>query len=73
MYHFWQTGAETVENVTFGERSLGKKNGEQQRLVLRGHGFSERFKALSVQPSLSLGKKWVGAVNLTNNNIYIYI
>ena len=19
MYHFWQTGAETVENVTFGE------------------------------------------------------
>ena len=53
MCHFWQAGAETVENVTFGERSLEKQIGEAQRLVLRGHGFSGRFNALLVQPLLS--------------------
>ena len=73
MCHFWQAGAETVENVTFGERSLEKKIGGAQRHLLRAHGFSGRFKALLVQPLLSLGKKWGGTANLTNNNIYKYI
>ena len=73
MCDFWQAGAETVENVTFGERSLEKKVSEAQQHLLGRHGFSGRFKTLLVQPLLSLGKKWVGAVNLTNNNIYIYI
>ena len=73
MYHFWPTGAETMENVTFGKRSLEKKVGGPQRQVLAGHGFSARFKALLVRPSLSLGKKRMAMVNLTNNNIYIYI
>ena len=58
MHHFWQTGAETVENVTFGQQSLGKKICEAQQLVLGGHGFSGRFNALLMRPLLSLGKKW---------------
>ena len=70
---FWQAGAETVENITFGERSLEKKVGEAQRHVLGAIGFSGRFKALLVQPLLSLWKKRMATVNLTNNNIYIYI
>ena len=57
MCDFWQAGAETVENITFGERSLERKKGGAQRLVLGGHGFSGRFKALLVQQLLSLGKK----------------
>ena len=54
MCYFWQAGAETVENVTFGERSLEKKVGGAQRQVLRGHGFSGRFKALLVRQVLFL-------------------
>ena len=54
MCHFWQAGAETVENVTFGERSLEKQVGEAQRHVLRGHGIPGRFKALLVRQVLSL-------------------
>ena len=62
-----------MENITFGERSLGKTIGGHQKLVLRGHGFSGRFKALLVRPSLSLVKKCMATDNLTNNNIYKYI
>ena len=65
MCHFWQTGAETVENVTFGERSLENKIGGAQQLLLGGHGFSCRFKAFWVRPSLSLGKKWGGRLTWT--------
>ena len=54
MCHFWQAGAETVENVTFGERSLEKKVGGAQRHLLGGHGFSGRFKALLVRQVLFL-------------------
>jgi hypothetical protein len=43
MCHFWQTGAETVENITFGERSLEKKVGEAQGLVLSGHEIPGRL------------------------------
>ena len=43
MCHFWQAGAETVENITFGERSLEKKVGEAQQLVLEGHGIPMRL------------------------------
>ena len=43
MCDFWQAGAETVENVTFGERSLEKQIGEAQQRVLEGHGISERL------------------------------
>ena len=43
MYYVWQAGAETVENITFGERSLEKKVGEAQRHVLRGHGIPVRL------------------------------
>ena len=49
MYHFWQAGAETVENATFGERSLENKVGGQQQPVLEGHGIPRRFKALFVR------------------------
>ena len=49
MYYFWQAGAETVENVTFGERSLEKKVGEAQQLVLGGTLIPGRFKALLVR------------------------
>ena len=73
MYHFWQAGAETVENVTFGERSLEKTVGEAQRHVLGGTRIPGRFNALLVRQMLSLRKKWVGTVNLNNNNIYKYI
>ena len=45
MCDFWQAGAETVENVTFGERSLETKVGEAQRHVLGGHGIPGRVKA----------------------------
>ena len=54
MCYFWQAGAETVENVTFGERSLEKQMGGAQRLVLGGHGFSGRFEALLVRQVLFL-------------------
>ena len=54
MYHFWQTGAETVENITFGERSLENKVGGAQRLVLSAHGIPGRFKALLVRQVLFL-------------------
>ena len=43
MSNFWQAGAETVENVTLGERSLENKIGGAQRQVLRGHGIPVRF------------------------------
>ena len=43
MRNFWQAGAETVENVTFGERSLENKTGGTQGLVLPGHGISGRL------------------------------
>ena len=43
MNDFWQAGAETVANVTFGERSLEKQVGEAQQLVLSGHGIPGRL------------------------------
>ena len=43
MCYFWQAGAETVENVTFGERSLENKVGGAQQLVLSGHGIPVRL------------------------------
>ena len=43
MCDFWQAGAETVENVTFGERSLETQVGEAQRRVLRAHGIPGRL------------------------------
>ena len=73
MYHFWQAGAKTMENVTFGERLLRKKIGGAQMQVLGGIGFSGRLYALLMRPLLSLGKKWGRTVNLNNNNIYKYI
>ena len=48
MCDFWQTGAETVENVTFGERSLENKVGRAQRLAPNGSSHSEAFDALLV-------------------------
>ena len=54
MYDFWQAGAETVENVTFGERSLQKRIGEAQRQVLGGHGIPGRFNALLARQVLFL-------------------
>ena len=54
MCHFWQAGAETVENVVFGERSLEKQIGEAQQLVLQGHGIPGRFKASLVRQMLFL-------------------
>ena len=73
MCHFWQAGAETMENVTFGERSLEEKVGEAQGRALEGHGIPGRFKALLVRQVLFLVKKWGRTADLTNNNIYIYI
>ena len=43
MRDFWQAGAETVENVTFGERSLEKKTGGAQGPVLEAHGIPGRL------------------------------
>ena len=43
MYDFWQAGAETVENITFGERSLEKKVGGAQPHVLGPHGIPGRL------------------------------
>jgi hypothetical protein len=56
MCHFWQAGAETVENVTFGKRSLEKKVGEAQQPVLGGTRIPGRFKALLVRQVLFLQK-----------------
>ena len=54
MCHFWQAGAETVENVTFGERSLEKKVGGAQQPVLGRTRIPVRFKALLVRQVLFL-------------------
>ena len=54
MCHFWQTGAETVENITFGERSLEKQVGGAQQRVLGGIRIPGRFKALLVRQVLFL-------------------
>ena len=43
MCHFWQAGAETVENVTFGERSLEKQIGGAQQHLLGWHGIPGRL------------------------------
>ena len=54
MYHFWQAGAETLRNITFGERSLEKQIGGAQQLVLRGHGIPLRLYALLMRQVLFL-------------------
>ena len=43
MCHFWQAGAETIENIMFGERAMEKKIGGAQGRVLPGQGAPGRL------------------------------
>ena len=43
MYHFWQTGAETVENITFGEHPAVTRDRRSTKAGSEGAWNSRAF------------------------------
>ena len=73
MWFFWQAGAETVENVTFGEQSRQRKRGEVQRVRYVVYQFFRACIGKNQATCIIPAERNKGAVNLSNYNIYIYI
>ena len=70
MWFSWQAGAETVENVTFGEQSRQRKRGEQQRARSVGYQFFSAFIGKNEATGNIPTERRIIADNLSNNNIY---
>ena len=71
MWFSWQAGAETVENVTFGEQPRRRQRGELQRTGSVGYQFFSAFIGKNEATCNIPAERSQGPDNLTNNNIYI--
>ena len=70
MWFSWQAGAETVENVTFGEQSRQRKRGEDQRADSGSCQFFRAFISKNEATGNIPAERSQGPDNLSNNNIY---
>ena len=70
MWFSWQAGAETVENVTFGEQSRQRKRGGDQRTGSVATQFFRAFIGKNEATGIIPAERSQGPDNLSNNNIY---
>ena len=70
MWFSWQAGAETVENVTFGEQQRQRQRGEQQRARSAGTKNPNAFISKNEATCITPAERSQGPDNLSNNNIY---
>ena len=74
MYHFWPTGAEIVENVTFGDHPVAAASKVATKARSAGSWNSRAFISRIGATCVSFLGKYKGrTANLNNNNIYKYI
>ena len=57
MYHFWQSGAETVENVSFGEHPAGGPDRWSTKAGSGGSWFSRAFIGIICATCVISGEK----------------
>ena len=70
MWFPWQAGAETVENVRFGEQSRQRKRGEDQRARSASYQILRAFISKNKATCIIPAARNKGAVNLSNYRIY---